>query len=66
MLGGEHRRSNVYASCLEALKNQKPRVLKTKTRFADSFKAPKQEIIDREGIYRLKRKKPLMIHKYPV
>ena len=40
-------------------------VIKTKTRFADVFKARKEEITYRKGIYRLKRKKPLTNHKYP-
>ena len=41
-------------------------IIKTKTRFADVFKARKQEITYRKGIYRLQRKKPLTSHKYPV
>ena len=70
MLGGEHRRSKVYASCLEVLRKLPTcsftfRCLKTKTRFADVFKARKEEITYRKGIYRLKRKKPLTSHKYP-
>ena len=39
-------------------------VIKTKTRFADVFKARKQEITYRKGIYRLKRKKQLTNDKY--
>ena len=70
LLRGEHIRSKVYASCVPVLKKSATCSFRfrgfkrQKTVCAEVFKAPKQEITYREGIYRLKSKNPLMSHKY--